>query len=516
MGMLQEASKRQQPPTDEQTMGLLRSLFDSGRANTSKDTSNGNDKSTTEDDMSRAGGIFADVLKSPTADNTRPDAKGKPATWASLFKTSTAAKKPAPKLWAPAWQAKVTEVAGMASFKDKEALVISVTTADGWQEAEIRATNREGVDTTLVWVGAEGATENVLVETAKGPVMAKAKVHRCGPEPPEMVQWQPDSELDDRKSETEVSLVTMRLTIVKEFADGELFARAKKQAHVLPATLLPESACAVILRTKAIAVYDRDVTCLLTVRTDKKDELEKAARPKGVVLAEHKNKSDRSTDAPPRWLVRPADSTPDEYWDIAAKAAKDGNGTVAYRPGGGSCLGAFGSVAREAVLPPKWSITGAPKHWAKADATAWTEVRGFSNTSGVWQLGQAEWVFRGWPPAKAENAKVLSFSSGIVLAAASPGKAKAQKVVASAKASFGPPREDKVKATTKQGDSKPMEVDAKIVAMPGAELFDVVECGGQGDCAYVSIGAGLAHKSKEKADAKDLQPGSQVQAQLRC
>ncbi len=52
--------------------------------------------------------------------------------------------------------------------------------------------------------------------------------------------------------------------------------------------------------------------------------------------------------------------------------------------------------------------------------------------------------------------------------------------------------------------------------MPGAEFFDVVECGGDGDCAYTSIAAGLADKSKEKPSPKDLRPGGDLQAQLRC
>ena len=200
--------------------------------------------------------------------------------------------------------------------------------------------------------------------------MAKARVQKCGSEAPEMVKWQPDKELDDTKSGDEVGLVTMRLTVIKEFASPDVFAKAKQKAHVLPAILLPETACAVILRTKAIAVYDADVTCLLTVRVDKKDVLDGAEKGQGVILCEHKKKAERTQDSQPRWLVRPKDATPAEYWTLASDAAARAGGGLAYRPGGGSNLGAFGSLAKEAALPPRWSITGAPKHWARPDVAA--------------------------------------------------------------------------------------------------------------------------------------------------
>ena len=483
--------------------------------------------------LERLGGVDAQggqqktknsAAPAPQEEKPKPGAGSgpKPAAWADLFRKPGGQQAPAqkrvPKLWAQAWRAKVTGVLGAAKSEPHVPLVIEVSSEDGWQEAEIRATNREA-GTTLVWVGAEGAAEDVLVETAKGPVMAKAKLLKIGSSAPEMVQWKPDKELDDTKASEEVGLVTMRLTVIKEFASPEIFARAKQKAAVLPAVLLPTAACAAVLRTKAIAVYDTGVTCLLTVRADQKEAVSKAETEPGVVLCEHKNKADRSKDSQPRWLVRPKDSAPAEYWTLALEAVRSAGGVIAYRPGGGSCLGAFGNVAKESALPPKWFVTGSPKHWARNDVVSWAETRGFTHACGVRQEGPAAWSLRGWPPAKAEHSKVLSFASGIILAPAKAGKTKAKKVVASAKPSFGAPSEGSKQEDSSKQQPQPTNAESGPVATParpGSELFDVVECGGDGDCAYTSIATGLADMSKEKGKAKDLQPGGPIQAQLRC
>ena len=121
---------------------------------------------------------------------------------------------------------------------------------------------------------------------------------------------------------------------------------------MLPALLLPAEACKRILRTKAIAVYDHDVTCLLTVRSDNITKVRSADHASGVMVYEHKKKSDRESEVKPKWLMRPKDATPEEHWNLAVTTAKAANGAVAYRAGGGSCLGAFGKVAQEAALPP--------------------------------------------------------------------------------------------------------------------------------------------------------------------
>ena len=107
-------------------------------------------------------------------------------------------------------------IQGAASCKDDEPVVITVRSAAAWQEAEIRAASRKA-GTTLVWTAGEEADTSVLVETSRGPVMAQARVLRIGDDAPAQVQWQASGEINDDKAE-EVSLTTLRLTVVREFA----------------------------------------------------------------------------------------------------------------------------------------------------------------------------------------------------------------------------------------------------------------------------------------------------------
>jgi hypothetical protein len=497
---------------------------------------------------------WADALSDDEGDaegEAPPIPKQKPASWAALFKKPASpapATRPAPlqpggavpSLWEQAWTCKVTGIKGLAEHPADSPVVVAVRSEAGWQEAELRATSRLA-GTTVVWVTAAadgpGTACRVMVRTAKGPVLATARVVKFGDAAPEQVQWQPDAAIDDSKAE-EVSLATLRLTVVKEFCDDKLYVSTKAEPHLMTSMLLPAEARQKVLRTKAIAVYDGDIACLLSVRADVKQSLLDAATVSGVVVSDHKSLAERGGDARPSWLPRPADASPADYWKLATDAATQAKGSMAYRPGGRNCLGVHGDVARESVLPPRRAMTGAPKHWYRADVVTWAEARGYSLISAVSQRADAAWSFRGWPPAKADGAKVISFSSGIVLAPDQRGKAKTQKLVATARPSFGS-REDKPKAEVKppvadkpKVDDKPKGVEGPSVAqpvqagkasaaqnlnpfMPHRELFEIRDCGGQGDCGYTSIAASLSEAAGGRSTAKDLKPGGKLQTELR-
>eukprot|EP00973_Karenia_brevis_P018888 2589536-Karenia_brevis.AAC.1 len=52
---------------------------------------------------------------------------------------------------------------------------------------------------------------------------------------------------------------------------------------------------------------------------------------------------------------------------------------------------------------------------------------------------------------------------------------------------------------------------------PFDELFDAIECGGKGDCAFCCVGRGLHHLNGkvDKSGGADFAPGGRVQASLR-
>lgn len=502
----------------------------------------------------------------------RPAAKQAPASWVALFRGAPAeapsappasqAGGPAPKLWEQVWPCKVLGVKGLAALPPDEPVVVAVRSADGWQEAELRACSRQA-GTSVVRVGGPpdgpGEPGQVMVHSSKGPVLAAARCARFGVAPPEVAESKVDPSLDDGAAE-EVALGALRLTVVKEFCSAELFAAAKAQPHLLATLLLFAEARGRVLRTKAIAVYDGDITCLLVVREGEASSILHATLAAGVIVSVHRSKSARVGEAGPGWLPRPPDASLDEYWRLAVDAAAAARGTIAYRPGGRSCLGVHGAVARETVLPPRWALTGAPKHWLRSDAAAWIEARGFTLVSAVSQRSAAAWSLRGWPPARADGAKVLSFSSGIVLAPDARGKAKTQKPLATAKPSFGsrevvpkagpvaPAPSTCAVAVPSSSSAGPMAQGARAQApsqakrvveaeaapagaagaqnapaaelglnptMPWRELFEVRDCGGEGDCAFVSIACSLAEAAGRRSQAKDLRPGGRSQTELR-
>ena len=253
-------------------------------------------------------------------------------------------------------------------------------------------------------------------------------------------------------------------------------------------------------------------------------------------MTEHKDKKDRTDDGPkPKFLARGLNVTPEEYWNNVEDAAKKAEGFLTYRPGGFACLGVIGNIANESVIPPRRTLTATPKHWNRGDVEEWAKRRGCTLISAISQRGDAAWLFRGWPPAKAESAKVLAFKSGIVLAPATAWKKKSPAAVATGKASWGTPqlkkeaekKTDKPTAETVGSGAAAMEVETVKTQqtatgntmkwypnLPNKECFEAVECGGDGDCGFVVVGRALADKSGQKAKEEDLKPGGKVQEQL--
>lgn len=463
---------------------------------------------------------------------------GKPR-WADLFDkpeakpsatTSTIGGASATKmqLYAPGWAGspKITGMQGARSAADGDALVVLVRNAADHEEAELLAAARKG-GTTIVWPKAAGAVvapQMVLVDTNRGPVQAAAAVTRVGEGAPQQAVL--EAENDDLGATADVTVDTWRLTCVKEFAEPALFSSVRVSPNLIPLKVLDSKVCEHVLRTKAIAVYEGDVTCLISARSDQKSVFEKAVRQLGVVLAPHHTVKDRATAPRPQWMVRPPGASAAEYWKQVADAALAAKGTLAYRPGGGSNLGVIGDIAREGAQPPAWTLTGTPSCWQRADVMEWATARGMTIVTGVSRRADRAWAMRAWPPAKASVTAVVSYSSGIILAPARAAKSKPQSMVATARPSWGPPKEPAAarRAPLATGDAqmvaKPgaVQQSTQLYAdLPGRECFEPVDCGGAGDCAYLSVARALDYTNNGKASSgeADIVPGCAIVRKLR-
>ena len=215
----------------------------------------------------------------------------------------------------------------------------------------------------------------VLVPRAPGPTVRLATLHslsaQCpGPKPLSIAV---SPELDDKALNADAKVpewANFRLTLAREFCDAERFAAGKARPQALPALLLPKVTVGLIIRTFAVAVYDTELTCLFRVRkADAAAVLESArALPSGAFLSPQRSQSHTVT-----WLQRASGQSASAYLASATEAL--GKATehccLAYRPGGRSNLGIWGSLeATKAVahngvgtIAPRWVLTGAPKYW---------------------------------------------------------------------------------------------------------------------------------------------------------
>ena len=407
----------------------------------------------------------------------------------------------------------------------------------------------------------------VTVSGVSGAVVRKASVRKLTADGPEPIACSPPAGSDDKAREDKPSPETaiLRLTVAREYHDAEVFQKLSDKPRGLVAAALGDSASRVI-QSFAFAAYDNEVTCLLRVRKSDTKQLLTASRGPGVFLAPHR---EAKPTVAVQWLERSPKLESSAYLQSAlSKVAASAGAILAYRPGGKANLGvryldgelqADASKPATGVIAPRFSLTGTLSTWLLEDVLAWLKERGFKQTSHVQRTGATTWFFRGWPPSNSDaNASAspgaLIFASGIVVAPASAGPQRKQRTPpatiagpmwdAPAPAKREPNPKTKPAATV-TGRSEPQDAEMSNkperersrspkgqggpgntescdqpeldipTPMPHSDLFEAVECGGGGDCAFLSIAQCLA-AAGNKPTAADLAPGGKLQAYLRC
>jgi hypothetical protein len=414
---------------------------------------------------------------------------------------------------------------------------------------------------------APDAATSVLVEGRFGPVQRKATLHFLGPEgsAPQPCMLSPAT--DDSKTE-EGDTCLFRVTLAKEFAAADLYDKAREKPISLPALVLPAEVRPRVIRTLAAVSYTSEVTCKIRVSAKDASMVKSARLPNGAFVTQFPTPGKKQDEQPPHWIPRPPGTTAAAYWALASKAVESSKGQLAFRPGGGANLGIRGGDAKSCgVLAPRWTLSGAPRSWVQPDAEAWAAARGYTDSSAWVQRSAGTWQFRAWPP---EGKGTAIYSSGIVVAPAVAERRRTPRAEAVAGPAWGapPPAEatprvshtvsaaplvasgvsEKSSAASRTTSGQPSaqsqqpsdgrersrsprskaaaaaEVaaagpDARGArpAMPHADKFTAVECGGEGDCAYVSIARALNQlEGTPKAKEEDLAPRGRLQARLRC
>jgi hypothetical protein len=110
-----------------------------------------------------------------------------------------------------------------------------LVSATRWYEAR-----GSTADVTFVDLSDDDAATQVMICTVAGARLARATLHCKGASPP-MPRVLPPGIVDDEApapNAPETKPLLMRLTLAKAFAASELFAKASKYPHCLPALLL--------------------------------------------------------------------------------------------------------------------------------------------------------------------------------------------------------------------------------------------------------------------------------------
>ena len=399
--------------------------------------------------------------------------------------------------------------------------------------------NGSRIAVTAVVLDPTGSTDVLVSSGASStPKVCKATLEHLGKqaEAPKPISLTPATNLNDEKPPEAEQPVTaiLRITCSREFSDGKLFLEAKNKPANLPSLILPQACLGKVIRTFAAASYNDEVTALIRVPRDARDQILSASRPIGCFVSPHGDSSNSIV-----WLPRAKDDAPNDYYKASLAANQKAAGILVYRPGGRANLGILNGKSPTEVhgIPPSWQVTGAPKHWTQDLADDWLQKR-FTSVGGVKRIGQTRWLFRGFPR---EGTGTAVYNSGILITAASKSKHKKTPTAERTdKPKWGPPTAPAAPAAaerpqantanpnkTEGGTSNERErsrsrgrasntAASARPPCPHADAFQPTECGGQGDCGFLSIARGLAHLAGETPSDADIAPGGKLQAYLRC
>ena len=499
--------------------------------------------------------------QSQQAAERKPEVK----TWASLFKSGHDKDKSQHnmRLYGPAWSVPVVSAAAVRNQNLDNDLVVYCQSSQEKDSAK-QWLQARGFSKLVTFVEFNAAGNNtVLIHGKNGPIPAKADIDACkeGPRPKSLPESIKD---DDDPSALSAKNVLLRLTLAKAFADHHLKSSVAGKPHFLPAISFNEALRKAITQTRGAVDYEREAPCLISVRSDDVPKFLQASLPTGIFLNPHKGSS------VPHWFHKKPSQSDSEYYVHVADIQKQAGGRLVYRSSTTAPLGLLDTT--ETVtdsIAPRWYLTNAPPEWGEDEITNWITQRGFTHATGYRRQGRKSWFFRAHSPADVANANLaFVFKSGISVAPARAVGAKNYSAITQPKTTWGAPElkskantidlddsdteqpKDTVAATAldetqsqnmqvdqEANTGKPAEAGSKIQhtppkpkkeslakkaktgnnQSPWAERFTVVQNGGKGDCAYISIAQSLAHShgTTSKAKRDDFEPRGRLQAQLR-
>ncbi|CAK0865763.1 unnamed protein product [Prorocentrum cordatum] len=461
------------------------------------------------------------------------------------------------KVWALDWGgAKIIQATAAPKATIIEPVVIACQSDHDYDKVMEwrRATGCTVACTFVVFNSAKAPLSDVLVEGPRGPTTQKAWLEGVGSGAPVRSKLPQSVKDDTAEPAPKVATFSVRITVSDAYAENALFGRARQEPLALPALVFSPEACKHIQRVKAAIDYTSEVTCVAIVRETGRSDIMGGSLPTGVFCNE------QGTTLVPRWFPQKSEETASVYYNRVLQLATGASGRLVFRP---SLDAALGVVAKKVIIDadsvgPRWCIQRAPEGWTNTDEVeAWITARGFVNVSSVARSGRRRWFFRG-DLADCPDRSAFQFSSGVTVSMVLSGpKKKRDDEASKPKSTWGapaskhapaaptpeaeggdhamdtaeaapaaepagtPPASTPAAGTGRKGPplaGAPKDKKAKTTPpKPFAEHFDTVDCGGAGDCFYLSSSRGIHALSRHPKALKkeDTDPGGNMQASLR-
>ena len=225
------------------------------------------------------------------------------------------------------------------------------------------------------------------------------------------------------------------------------------------------------------------------------------------------------------WIPKNEQENHHQYFARATQISTSQKRPLAFRRGGGSSLGIRGTAVGPTELR-LWCAAGIPRHWKPEDVEKCLEQAGCVQTTIISPPRQGStWILKTKAPNGDAATPVVGIETAegtILLTKAPPKKAKqldSKKIRPGTWSSKVMPAPQEVAPTqldSTQKDNDSQEAPAKRPKTTQEHPYTVLDCGGNGNCGWHSVAAGLLIINKQSS-VEDAQKAAPVQAKtLRC
>ena len=219
---------------------------------------------------------------------------------------------------------------------------------------------------------------------------------------------------------------------------------------------------------------------------------------KGIFLSQ----VNKDNPNPPKvaWVPKVENESDLQYLARIQQVGFSKSAPLRFRIGGGASLGLIGEDAPEGSRPKVWQVAGVPSKWNSQDLQRCLEAADFQDTTVLRRTSaRAPWLVLTKVKKEFQDSQVFGVENhGICLTLSKPPPKKSvlskKTVAAGSWSDQGPSTVAPLPDLDVSGDqaivsnSGPVTKRAKVDDCP----YEIVDCGGQGNCGWNSLGVAMA------------------------